>query len=127
MRSPVEPPLSAEQQTSFLTLPREIRDTIYELALVNPSPIVVWSAKLRKSMPWGRPRFVWVYSLDYNREAIASSVRNLMPNIILCNRTVALEASSIFYGKNTFSFQGDHDWIPVITWLHAIGGHNRVY
>lgn len=40
------------RRTDFLTLPREVRDMIYELALVNPSPIVVYSANIFNNTPW---------------------------------------------------------------------------
>ncbi|MCJ1386562.1 hypothetical protein MMC17_009688 [Xylographa soralifera] len=56
---------------------------------------------------------------------MASGIQNLILSLIRCNRRIALEAGSIFYGENTFSFQGEHDWIPIISWLHTIGQRNR--
>lgn len=31
----------------------------------------------------------------------------------------------MFYNKNTFSFLGDHNWDPVVSWLETIGTQNR--
>lgn len=58
---------------------------------------------------------------------MASSLRNLALSLLRCNRTVAPEVASLFYGKNIFSFHGDHEYLPVIGWLEAIGEKNRGY
>jgi hypothetical protein len=38
---------------------------------------------------------------------------------------MCLEAAAIFYSKNTFSFQGHHNYLPFISWLSTIGSSNR--
>jgi len=66
-----------------------------------------------------------IYYLRYNDEEMASCLRDLAPGMMRCNRTVGMESSEVFYGQNTFSFEGDHEWIPVITWLNNIGMYNK--
>lgn len=108
---------------NFLTIPPEIRTEIYILSLVAHSPIIVWSARYIRGFRLLRvPR-----RLEWDHEAMASSVRNLALSLLRCNRTVAPEVASIFYGKNIFSFHGDHEYLAVIGWLGAIGEKNRGY
>lgn len=106
MESPLESSRSIRRRTDFLTLPREVRDMIYELALDNSSPIVVWSADVFNDIPLGKSRYNWYSRLDHDRKAITSSVRDLTPNILLCNYDILFEATRIFYRKNIFTFQG---------------------
>lgn len=121
------PPQLEDAPPTFLTLPREIRNQIYKLLLVSPSPIIVWSAKLEEK--WGidystsKPfRF---HRFAHDRTAIAASLKDLTPSLMRCNRTIDLEASTFFYGSNTFAFEGDHDWLPIISWFDRIGLVNR--
>ena len=56
---------------------------------------------------------------------MTSSCKGLGLGLLQCNRTIALEAAQIFYSQNTFAFDGYHKWIPVISWLDAIGDANE--
>ncbi|CZR60672.1 uncharacterized protein PAC_10568 [Phialocephala subalpina] len=124
---------------NFLSLPREIRDEIYELALVSTSPIIVWKGhwkyhpsyeipgpEFNADGSWTGPHLCinvrWRWT---DEEAISASLRALDLNIIFCNKTVSHEAAQVFYAKNTFSFMGWHNWDLIVSWLEAIGPTNR--
>jgi hypothetical protein len=121
----------ATAQVAFEALPREIRDSIYTFALVASSPIIVWSAQLKRTFPLGHENFqyrgqrTYTYKRHWDHEAMISSRKGLGLGLLQCNRTIALEAAQTFYGQNTFAFDGHHEWIPVISWLDAIGDVNR--
>ncbi|KAH8672744.1 hypothetical protein BGZ60DRAFT_405479 [Tricladium varicosporioides] len=117
--------------TTFYSLPREIRDKIYGIALVSPSAITVWKGEMKLSYlppplegPHPRPtsRVRW---REINEEVTRASLRTLSLNLLFCNKTLGYEAAAIFYGKNTFSFEGDHNWDPIVSWLKTIGDKNR--
>ncbi len=119
------------RRTNFLTLPRELRNQIYDLALIASSPVVVWSGKLKSTFPPeqndpdynGKMALIWNLIVDH--QATVSSVQDLAPNLLRCNSTVAREAAMTFYGENTFCFLGDHNWDPIVSWLQTIGARNR--
>lgn len=126
---------------TFLSLSREIRDEIYDLALVSTSPIIVWKGEGKMSYryqaesegvgprawPWAgvRPPPSIVPWQEVDREAISASLQPLAVNLIFCNKTVSHEAARVFYAKNTFSFLGKHNWDPIVSWLEIIGPANR--
>ncbi|KAL8738163.1 MAG: hypothetical protein Q9181_001021 [Wetmoreana brouardii] len=56
---------------------------------------------------------------------MASSTRNLNLSLFRCNSTVGAEAARVYYRENIFAFHGDHEYLPVITWLGQIGEENR--
>jgi hypothetical protein len=63
---------------NFLTLPRELRDKVYELCLLDQEPINPW------------------INFDSRQE--------LTPGLLRANKTVHSEASSLFYAQNRFDF-----------------------
>src|SRR6266542_5994236 len=95
-------PLGGEQ-TTFLGLPHEIRNLIYQLVLVKTRPIIVWSARLRYSLNFGR--LVSDYRLVWDREAMSSLRRGLELSLLTVNTVIGTEAAKVFYGRNTFSFR----------------------
>jgi hypothetical protein len=112
--------LKADQVT-FTDLPPEVRNIIYKFCLVSDSPIIVWSAE--QIMTYKDPLYAIKIKWDY--KAMRSSVQNLALGLLQCNSSLAPEAARIFYRLNHFSFVGDHDWIPIISWLGRIGEANR--
>jgi hypothetical protein len=117
-------PLESRRATpSFLTLPRELRDSIYEYALVSPSPLIAWAgmplSEILKVLPAGMTRRKYFsHSLPVER---------LGPKLLLCNSTTSQEAALIFYSKNTFLFFRGFVWDTVVGWLESIGPRNRQY
>ncbi|KAF4636076.1 hypothetical protein G7Y89_g2021 [Cudoniella acicularis] len=120
---------------TFLSLPREIRDKIYDLALVSASPIIIWKGswkcefhylpKLKGEVWPGLKRFSSaIHWRSIDQEAISASLRLRDVNLILCNKTVSYEAALVLYAKNTFSFLGEHNWDPIASWLETIGAAN---
>ncbi|KAL2066970.1 hypothetical protein VTL71DRAFT_1394 [Oculimacula yallundae] len=82
---------------NFLTLPRELRDKIYELCLLSEEPINPW--------------------IDFNPR------QELTPGLLRTNKTVHTEASSLLYGQNRFDFAtGTAE--DVASFLETIGRNN---
>jgi hypothetical protein len=48
----------------------------------------------------------------------------LLQNLFFCKKTICEEASTAFYNKNMFCFEGDHNWDPIVSWLKMIGSAN---
>jgi hypothetical protein len=131
--------LPKAEKVNLTDLPREIRNIIYKFCLVSASPIIVWSAKQTVTYnppkryvgddyyPNYDPKDKYIYKLKWDYKAMISSVQNLALCLLKCNSSLAHEAASVFYGQNHFSFVGDHDWIPIISWLDRIGETNRSY
>ena len=122
-------PSSTCSQTNFFTLSREIRDSIYELALLSSSPIIAWCGMPLEDLE------LWQHNSSTAKVPIpldeykshTLSIEQLVPNLLRCNGTVAREAALAFYSKNTFRFLGDWTWDTVVSWLEAIGERNRGY
>jgi hypothetical protein len=119
---------------TFFSFPREIRDKIYQHALVSTSNIIVWKGELEsESVPlYQGPRRIWlghpasrlVWRAVSHKET-AASLCTININLLISSKAVGHEAAMVFYNKNTFTFEGDHNWDPVITWLKTIGPSNR--
>ena len=60
-----------------------------------------------------------------DHDAMSSSVQNLALVHLQYNSIVVREAAMAFYRMNSFAFDGDHGWRPVVKWLEAIGAPNR--
>ncbi|KAF2192380.1 hypothetical protein K469DRAFT_716915 [Zopfia rhizophila CBS 207.26] len=115
---------------TFMTLPREIREMIYEPLLIDSSPITVYS----------EPPYV----PDDDNQARIYSPSSKFPHLTLSlfrvNRTIAIESASLFYHHNTFKFGGRHQptlshmdvhskntdyWDALYSFLYCIGPRNR--
>lgn len=115
---------------TFLSLLREIRDKIYELALVSASTIIVWKGSWKTETRY-LPRLegeAWPgVNLDWalrwraiDQEAISVSLRPVNVKLILCNKIVRHKVALVFYTKNIFSFLGWHNWDPVVSCLKQL-------
>jgi hypothetical protein len=121
-----------QPRTTFLSLPRELRDQIYEDALVSSHLIFAWYGsyetepidELQESGLWDIGMSIGYFELHPSWST--ESVKHLSMNLLRCgNQQVAFEAAEIFYGKNTFNFLGDHEWHYIVSWLDQIGHRNR--
>lgn len=117
---------------TILSLPREIRDAIYDLALVSPSPIIVWKGHVKTECCWNYVSIFLddqedarIISRPVDKEATVASLRSLVVSLMFCNKTISYEASLRFYGLNTFAFMGSHNWDPIVSWLAKIGPTHR--
>jgi hypothetical protein len=86
--------------TNFLSLPSELRNNIYEQLLILHEPIDI------------RPHWCWLFPPG-----------TLHPKILLANKTVHREASSLLYAQNCFDFSGCGSE-KAITFLYQIGRKN---
>ncbi|KAF2815999.1 uncharacterized protein BDZ99DRAFT_457916 [Mytilinidion resinicola] len=117
---------------TFMNLPREVREMIYEHLLIDSSPIIVYSeppdppdaAKRARTHSW------------------SSKYPHLTLGLLHVNRTIAIESASLFYAHNTFKFGDLHHptqpqhygfpdhtgieyWDAIYSFLYCIGPQNR--
>ena len=57
---------------------------------------------------------------------MAASRKDLALGLLRCCTIIAAESAQIFYSRNTFRFEGEHEYYPVITWLDKLD-RNRDY
>ncbi|KAF5869702.1 uncharacterized protein Bfra_010901 [Botrytis fragariae] len=60
-----------------------------------------------------------------SHEETFTSLSTLTIDLLLCSKVVSHEPAIVFYNRNTLSFEGDHNWDPVVHWLKTIGTDNR--
>ncbi|KAL9034221.1 MAG: hypothetical protein Q9180_005526 [Flavoplaca navasiana] len=104
-------------QSKFQQLPAELRLKIYSFSLISTSAIIVRSAQT----PGGRPRPA---HLKWNREKMSATRSKLALGLLRCSTNIAAESAQIFYSHNTFYFEGEHEYYPIITWLDKLN-HKR--
>ena len=97
------------QPFRFGHLPREIRDQIYSLLLVNPYPI---SIRDKEAYGFnGEPLDEPVIYSDADAVQLTSPTNHTVKaGILLVNSTIYDEAVPILYGQNTFKFVGPDPW-----------------
>jgi hypothetical protein len=118
-------PPSPRLQVTFMDLPTEIRALIFAQLLTKPSPIIIWSGSYEQvASDTQGPHLARSY-LRYDREAMTSSRQDLTVSLLRVNDTIFLESARILYGSNTFAFQGEHEWVEIISWLTGIGSNAR--
>ena len=92
--------MNSDMSSKFFSLPREIRDQIYELVLLHQELIDPWA--------------------DYDQR------QKLTPKLLHVNKTIRHEASSLFYSQNRFDFtMGTPE--NVASFLGQIGRNNTDY
>ena len=83
--------------TNFLTLPRELRDKVYELCLLKQEPLEPWRD-------------------HYQRQRLTTG-------LLRVNKTVHREASLLLYGSNHFDF-AEANSEDIASFLKTIGRNN---
>jgi hypothetical protein len=96
-------------KTNFLSLPTEIRLQIYGHLLIGPDDGDI-EYDIQAAM---RP----ASSFPHFRSP------SIFPHIILANRTICDEASTVLYGKNIFSFV-NFEAANLVHFIDGIGSHN---
>jgi hypothetical protein len=116
------------EQTTFLHLPREIRDTIYGFSLVTADVITIVSKDHERSVQGSQAQ---VYSCEPNTTQF--KISQLAVNLLFCSRIIAAEAATILYKQNTFRFigedylRGEENWQNFYLFLQGIGAQNRAH
>lgn len=87
--------------TSFMSLPRELRDEIYKLALLEYNPIRVHS----------------------NEVTDLFSSQTFEPRILLASKTIYSEANPVLYSENTLDFTA-YQYFDVAQFFDQIGRQN---
>lgn len=93
----------SDYSPKFFLLPREVRDLIYKYALTKPGRIYAQRLRL--------PR------MDDSRGPVCAG-------LVLANRQLNSEATSLLYSENMFFFHAPQD---LIVFLAAIGERNRSF
>ncbi len=140
MRAPRRRP---RQRSTFLDLPPEIRNQIYKIALVSPSPIDLsptnymttpeefaqdletqrrYEAYERDDKQHNNPRYEIIFRIQsdllYVRKHLATGLLGT------CTQ-VYNEAANYFWGSNIWRFSGDEDWVELYRFLITIGAAAR--
>jgi len=105
----------------IMSLPREIRDEMYTLAPVSPSPVIVWKGGwIRENL--NHVQNTWITktsTLGKIMSGVEPSTRlrlcdpsqshpPLSLNLFFCTRVTSCETAHVFYRKTTFAFLGHH-------------------
>jgi len=117
--------LAVSSTTCFLDLPLEIRNQIYDYALLSPRPITVSSVVnqgYQKQISDTHPTIVTQKYIIEGKDAILEKIAR---NLLFCHPIIAAEAAICFYRGNTFHFEGDEVWNPLYSFLQGIGDYNR--
>jgi hypothetical protein len=115
------------QQTTFLNLPREIRDTIYCLSLVTSDVITIVSKNHQRRVQGSEPG---AYFLENEINPTAFALSQLAISLLRCSRLVSQESACIFYRSNTFRFLPEVGWENEVweclyAFLQGIGSQKR--
>ena len=121
-----------------MSLPAELRNQIYALALTDPNHVYLVSKTKRyrrtvqRSLPFdGRPADYYKYTYSqFDPAGILLSLKlpahpalpALAPNLLLLNKAIYAETHSIIYAGNTFAVE---DTTAMHTFLAKIGPKNR--
>jgi len=119
----------------FLRLSAEIRNIIYDFALVKNDPINFWPASedvditagpraSRATGVNGGPRYYSGDTMPVAAEILAMRQR-LAVNLLRTCKTINAEATAVFYGGNDFRFTMEDGWVPLHHFLTTIGKQNR--
>lgn len=118
----------------FMDLPGEVRDLIYSLALVSPSPLIAWSSMSKPKLAEASTVFQQSgvnhrespqsFDIrDYNQYALPAT--QAFYNLSLVCRDISKEIVEIFWSHNTFRFMGQWKWCDVFQWLVDLRPMNR--
>ncbi|KIM94047.1 hypothetical protein OIDMADRAFT_149516 [Oidiodendron maius Zn] len=121
--------------TTFLDLPRELRDRIYSTALISPNPITVCSMTVDShenntlmDPDWFKDDEGRIIHDDkYIIASKAAILEELAFGLLQASKTIASEAAVVLYRSNTFHFGGSQVWNPFYGWLDLIGEENCSY
>lgn len=118
--------LAVYPSTTFLDLPREIRDRIYYGALVLWQPITVSSVTVKDpTTTHSEETKQKTVSQAYIIEGRDPILDQVPLGLLWCQSTVSSEAAITFYQFNTFHFDGNEVWNPLYAFLKRIGDTNR--
>lgn len=114
----------SSEVSSFSDLPRELRDTIHELVLVQELPIELAPLSgIGYDKFWDGAHMNDDYGQGYHIKRYKDDIR---PNLGLLrvNKQLNDEAAPIYYGQ-PFRFSNQTGWTMLYHWLEYIGERNR--
>jgi len=110
-------PKKADKPFPFLALPAELRDFIYELALVEPEGLTLVSKTKSYRRTVGRGVVHKTDASGYSTQEIAEQSGDLVPNLLAVNKQIHAEAIGYLYKQPIVL----HDTMALHTFIAAIG------
>ena len=95
-------------------LPEELRNRIYEYALVPNRPIDIWPIIQKE-----------ITATDDHSVILRDNLEGINVNLLEASRQIHSEAIGIFYGSNAFRFSDDHASIALTLFFEHIGSNCR--
>lgn len=110
-QAPEEPSANAHPRTSLLGLPAEIRNMVFQLAVVSSKPLTALVAQDLKM----------VATDTGSKEVYSSKIWPTQPALAFANHQTKDEVLPIFYSMNSFYFGPTVNPLPCRQWLEEIG------
>ncbi|OCL13900.1 hypothetical protein AOQ84DRAFT_223911 [Glonium stellatum] len=98
----------------FVHLPGELRNIIYECALVSAHPIDIWPITQETDDKRGG-----------HDAMLKENLKGINVNLLQVSRQIYLEATGIFYGHNAFRFSDEYASIAMVIFFESIGSNCR--
>ena len=92
----------------------ELRNRIYEYALVPNRPIDIWPIVLKE-----------ITAADDHSVILRDNLKGINANLLQASRQIHSEAIGIFYGSNAFRFSDDYASIALTLFFENIGSSCR--
>ena len=117
------PRTRSQLQSRFLRLPPEIRNKIYQLALVRDEPLDLWPHKWTKPEEGAttEPSLLKIR----HQESLAYVRKEMSPGLLGTCRQVFNEAAMFFWSHNHFRFTGRSGWQGLLRFFLTIGPEAR--
>ena len=110
-------------KTTFLSLPREIRDMIYYYSLLGSSPIMTYTQPKRPGR--GTPKSRLKQTSTSPSTTKPRAIDSIALGLLWTNFQVYREAVPFLYSGNTFVFATRKSWSSLWHFLYYIGDKNR--
>lgn len=117
VRFTIPKPKKADKPFPFLALPAELRDVIYELALVEPEGLTLVSKTKSYRRTIGRGVVYKTDASGYSTQEIVEQSGDLVPNLLAVNKQIHAEAIGYLYQQPIIL----HDTMALHTFIAAIG------
>ncbi|KAF2812293.1 uncharacterized protein BDZ99DRAFT_518151 [Mytilinidion resinicola] len=102
----------------FMDLPGELRNRIYEFALVLDHPLDLWPMN---GLALGLSNMESKPAIQSRDEILQKDIANINVDLLRVSKQVYQETVGMLYGHNTFQFSGHRAFVPMTAFLRHIG------